>query len=207
LHVVENGVDFYALQEISPVERDWDIVYFGRLSEHKRVEHLLEAVDKISGQFNRDLNVCIIGDGPERSNLEQRAHNLEIMNQVDFLGFIEADDDVIANIKAASVFVLPSIREGFPNTILEANACGVPSIVVDHPENGSTAVVEDGKTGFIVDPTSDAIAEKLVEALSNEELQKSLSENAREYGRAHDWEEIVSDLEEVYINAVNEDSQ
>lgn len=205
LHVVENGVDFYALQEISPVEKDWDIVYFGRLSEHKRVEHLLEAVNKITGHLDRNLNVCIIGDGPERSSLEERARNLEILDQVEFLGFIEADEDVIANIKTASVFVLPSIREGFPNTILEANACGVPSIVVDHPENGSTAVVEDGKTGFIVNPTPDAIANKLIELLSDENLRESLSENAREYGRAHDWSEIVNDLEEVYLNTVSKD--
>ncbi|MFB6235797.1 MAG: glycosyltransferase family 4 protein [Halopenitus sp.] len=207
LHIVENGVDFYALQDISPVERDWDVVYFGRLSEHKRVDHLLEAVYTITEDLDRNLNVCIIGDGPERNDLEKLACDLEITDQVEFLGFIEADEDVIANIKGASVFVLPSIREGFPNTILEANACGVPSIVVDHHENGSTAVVEDGKTGFIVNPTSDAIADKLVEVLSDENLQRSLSENAREYGRAHDWAEIVSDLEEVYINTVSDDSQ
>lgn len=202
IHVVENGVDYGALQEISAAEREWDIVYIGRLSEHKRVEHLLEATKQASKQLGRTLDVCVMGDGPERDTLERRAEALGVSDQVEFLGFVEEDEDVIANIKAATVFVLPSIREGFPNTILEANACGVPSIVVDHPENGSTAVVTDSETGFIVDPTPEAITERVVDVLSDLELRETLSQGAREYGRVHDWDKIVSDLEEVYINTL-----
>lgn len=198
VHVVENGVDYDALQAIPAADREWDVVYIGRLSEHKRVEHLLEATKMASERLGRDLDVCIMGDGPEREDLERRAEDLGVTDQVAFLGFVEADEDVIANIGSSNVFVLPSIREGFPNTILEANACGVPSIVVDHPENGSTAVVADGETGFVVDPTPEAIAERVVDVLSDDDLRERLSAGAREYGRAHDWSEIVADLEGVY---------
>lgn len=207
LQVVENGVDYGSLQSITAAEEGWDIIYVGRLSEHKRVEHLLEAVDIVSGQIGKNLDVCIIGDGPEREQLESRADRLDVDDQVEFLGFVEADEDVIANIKSASVFVLPSIREGFPNTILEANACGVPSIVVNHPENGSTGVVSDDETGFIVDPSPDAIADRVVDILSDQELRQRLSENAREYGQAHDWSNIVAELEGVYLNTLNKDGQ
>ncbi|GGL36223.1 glycosyl transferase family 1 [Halarchaeum grantii] len=203
VHVVENGVDYDALQEIPAADADWDIVYVGRLSEHKRVEHLLQAVDIISSRRGSDLNVCIVGDGPERDDLERQARDYGVDDQVEFLGFVEADEDVIANIKAAKMFVLPSIREGFPNTILESNACGVPSIVVDHPENGSTAVVDDGVTGFVVDPTPEAIADRVEEILADPNLQEQLSDGAREYGQAHDWSNIVTELEEVYLNTLN----
>lgn len=206
MHVVENGVDYYALQDIPEAETEWDIIYVGRLSEHKRVNHLLEAVDITSKHQNYNLDVCIIGDGPERESLEREADELDIDQQINFLGFVEEDEDVIANIKAARVFVLPSIREGFPNTILEANACGVPSIVVNHPENGSTAVVKDNKTGFVVEPTPKAIADKIEDVLSDADLRERLSRNARKYGEKHDWSNIVTDLEEVYINTSNEDS-
>jgi glycosyltransferase involved in cell wall biosynthesis len=84
---------------------------------------------------------------------------------------------------------------------LEANACGVPSIVVDHEENGSTAVVEDGVTGFITAVSSEAIAERLIDCLTDDELLTELSAGAREFGREHDWDNIVDDLEQVYSSA------
>jgi glycosyltransferase involved in cell wall biosynthesis len=163
---------------------------------------LLDAVKQASAQQERTVQTCIVGDGPERDYLEQYAEQIGVTNHVTFQGFVEADEDVIGHLKAADVFVLPSIREGFPNTILEANACGVPSIVVDHPENGSTAVVEDGVTGFVTEPSAAAIAGRIVDIISNEQTRTQLSEGAIEFGRAHDWDVIVDDLEQIYSNAI-----
>jgi glycosyltransferase involved in cell wall biosynthesis len=205
LEVVENGVDFDELQAIPESDTDWDVIYVGRLSEHKNVDVLLDAINLASDQIETDLSCCIIGDGPEREQLEEYATELGVADRVEFLGFVEADEDVIGNIKSASVFVLPSIREGFPNTILEANACGVPSIVVDHEENGSTAVVEDGVTGFITTVSPEAIADRIVECLTDRVLLEDLSTGAREFGRAHDWDRIVKDLEQVYSSAAKVD--
>ncbi|WP_246988351.1 glycosyltransferase family 4 protein [Halorientalis marina] len=205
LEVVENGVDYDGLQSVPEADAEWDIIYVGRLSEHKNVDLLLDAVADASSQMDEDLSCCIIGDGPERESLEAHATEAGVADQVEFLGFVEADDDVIANIKAASVFVLPSIREGFPNTILEANACGVPSIVVDHEENGSTAVVDDGVTGYITEVSADAIAHRLVDCLTDDVTLASLSAGAREFGQQHDWDVIVDELEEVYSSAVQAD--
>lgn len=202
LEVVENGVDFDGLQTIPHADTEWDVIYFGRLSEHKNVDMLLDTIDIVSDRLGTELSCGIIGDGPERDSLEQYADEIGVSDQVEFLGFIEADEDVIGHIKRASVFVLPSIREGFPNTILEANACGVPSIVVDHAENGSTAVVEDGVTGFITEVSAEAIAERLTQCLTDEELLAELSASAREFGREHNWDNIVADLEQVYSSAI-----
>ena len=200
LSVVENGVDYDGIQRVAAADDRWDVVYVGRLSEHKNVDLLLEAVALASDSIGRDVRSCIVGDGPEREDLERLAESLDVGDHVDFEGFVAEDDDVIARIKAASVFVLPSFREGFPNTILEANACGVPSIVVDHPENGSTAVVEDGVTGFITTPNAEAIADSIVRVLTDEGLRADLSDGAHEFGKAHDWDRIVDDLEQVYSN-------
>ena len=197
LTVVENGVDYEGIQEIPAADADWDAVYVGRLAEHKNVAWLLEAVDAAEDRLGRPVETCIVGDGPERDRLARVADDRGLDN-VTFQGFVEADEDVIGHLKAADVFVLPSIREGFPNTILEANACGVPSIVVDHPENGSTAVVSDGETGLVVDPDPAAVTDGLVEVLGDDNLRTRLSDGADEYGAAHDWDNIVSDLELVY---------
>jgi glycosyltransferase involved in cell wall biosynthesis len=204
LSVVENGVDYHALQEIPAAEEDWDAVYVGRLAEHKRVEWLLEAVATASDRMDRPPRTCIVGDGPERESLEAHAEEVGVDDHVTFQGFVEADEDVIGHMKAADLFVLPSIREGFPNTILEANACGVPTVVVDHPENGSTGVVKDGETGFVVEPNADAIADRIVTLLADDTLLEDLSEGARRYGEAHDWNRIVDDLEEVYSKALRQ---
>lgn len=204
LHVVENGVDAYSHQELPAAETRWDVIYVGRLAEHKNVGWLLDAVATASAQLDRHVTACIIGDGPERNALERHADDVGVADRVTFQGFVEADEDVIAHMKATTVFVLPSVREGFPNTILEANACGVPSIVVDHPENGSTAVVEDGETGFVVEPEPDAIAARIVDLLEDDDLLARLSASARSYGEAHDWDNVVADLEEVYSNVHGE---
>jgi glycosyltransferase involved in cell wall biosynthesis len=199
LRVVENGVDYGGIQSIPAADADWDVVYVGRLAEHKNVAWLLDAVETVEGRLGRPVETCVVGDGPERERLEGIAADRGL-DSVVFQGFVEADEDVIGHLKAADVFVLPSVREGFPNTILEANACGVPSVVVDHPENGSTAVVADGETGFVVDPDPDSIADCLVSLLTDDDLLARVSAGAREYGAAHDWAEIVSEIEHVYIN-------
>lgn len=200
LTVVENGVDYHRIQTISPAETEWDVVYAGRLAEHKHLDVLLDAVRIAADRLNHPIRTCIIGDGPERDRLEHHAQQTGVADHVTFKGFLDADDAVLANLKAARVFVLPSTREGFPNTILEANACGTPSIIVDHPENGSTAVVEDGETGLISTPGAYALADRLVDVLSDDALHDYLASNARDFGAAHDWEVIVDDLVEVYTN-------
>lgn len=202
IRIVENGVDYDGLQAVQTDAEEWDVIYVGRLAEHKRVEVLLDAVAQVSQRLSDSIRTCIIGDGPERTRLKAYAREIGVADQVTFRGFVESDEEVISALKSATIFVLPSIREGFPNTILEANACGTPSIVVNHPKNGSTAVVRDGETGFITAPAAEAIANRIVDVLSNDATRRHLSTNARQFARAHDWTAIVDELEQVYFDAV-----
>lgn len=199
ISVVHNGVDFHDIQAISAAETDWDIIYVGRLSEHKKVDVLLEAIAKVAEQ-KHPIQCGIIGDGPERNALERKTDQLGLTNCVEFLGFVEEEETVIANLKAAKMFVLPSIREGFPNTILEAGACATPSIVVDHPENGGKAVVRDGATGYITPLSADSIADHITKLMENDELRTRLSEGAHRFAADHDWSHIAAQIEEVYAN-------
>lgn len=203
ISVVPNGVDYYGIQEIERHEDDCDIIYVGRLSEHKNVDVLLETVRLVADRIETSVTCKIIGDGPERESLEAYAQQQGLADEVNFLGFVEADEDVIAHLKTADVFVLPSTREGFPNTILEANACGVPSIVIDHENNGGRAVVEHGETGFITDLSPEEIAQYTTEILSDRELREQLQRGAREYGKQHDWSNVSEQLEDVYLNIVD----
>jgi len=201
ISVVHNGVDYERIRGIEAADTSWDVIYAGRLSEHKNVDVLVDAVAAASDALDKDIDCGIIGNGPERERLERFSRETGAENCVEFLGFLEEEDDVIANMKSASVFVLPSEREGFPNTILEANACGVPVITVDAFNNGGRAIVEDGETGYVTDLRSNAIADRIVEIVSDQVLRARLGDAAREYGAAHDWDVIVDQTEEVYLNA------
>jgi glycosyltransferase involved in cell wall biosynthesis len=202
ISVVHNGVDYDRIRDIKPADTGWDVLYAGRLSQHKNIDVLIDAVAAASDRLGEDIDCGIIGDGPERERLERYSRQSDLEVNIDFLGFLEEEVDVLANMKSASVFVLPSEREGFPNTILEANACGVPVITVNASKNGGRVIVKDGETGYVTDLASDAIANRIVEIMSDPDLRARLGDAAREYGAAHNWDAIVSQTEEVYLKTV-----
>lgn len=105
---------------------------------------------------------------------------------------------VSARVSRITIFILPSTREGFPNVLLEANACGLPVIVIRHEENSATALVKNGYNGFIINLSPHEIAEKIVYLLQDEDELRRLSKNAMEYAKAYDWNIIVEKLINVY---------
>ena len=199
--VISGGVDVeYVMEEVdvSEIEKKYNlygkrvVLFVGRLTPQKGIEYLIKAADKILG------DIYIIGDGPERSRLEKMAKELDLTENVRFLGRIKNHDDVIAFMKASKVFVLPSTREGFPNTILEANASGLPVVVVVHPKNAGAWVIRNGKNGLRTRLSEQDIAEKINTILLDEALLARMRSSALEFARAHDWDVIINKLEAVY---------
>lgn len=74
--------------------------------------------------------------------MKKLTNELDLKGNVEFTGFLEDYQDVIAHMKSSKVLVLPSVREGFGMVVLEANACGVPVVVVDHPMNAAKDLVK-----------------------------------------------------------------
>jgi len=201
VRVVENGVDFYHIQRVKAAEEESDIIFVGRLVPHKRVDLLLKAVKMIKDEIP-DIYCIIIGDGPEKGKLETLARELGLGKNVRFLGRLKKHDDVVAYMKASRVFVLPSTREGFPNTVLEANASGLPVITTIHPKNATTAIIYDGKNGFKCRLSEDALAEKIKLLLTGEELRMKMRFDALKFAEEHDWGRIVKRLISVYEEAI-----
>jgi glycosyltransferase involved in cell wall biosynthesis len=196
MEVVANGVDLGRIESVEAGEQVYDIIYAGRLSAHKRLDLLIEAVG-IAKKDLPEIRCCIVGDGPDRENLAKLAEELKVEESVEFLGFLESDEEVISKMKSSKVFVLPSTREGFGITVLEANASGLPAVVVDAKKSAASGLIREGENGLLCDPSAPSIASK-VEELLRDDLFKKMAGSSKESAREHDWSEIARKVEEVY---------
>ena len=178
----------------------YDVIYAGRLVEHKNVDILIKAID-IAKRRTPDIKCGVIGDGPERENLERLRKALSLEKNVEFLGFLEKDEEVISQMKLSKVFVLPSTREGAGLVTLEANACGLPVITVDHKRNGATEVVINGVNGFLCELSEEDLARKILVALDKREEMKT---SCIEFSKRYDWGKIADLTESTYKEIVKD---
>ena len=149
--VVPNALDTQELVSVIPSTTRFDFISVGRLMAHKRVDLILEALTDVPGR-----TLGIVGTGPERDRLQQKAEDLSLMSRVTFLGDIENHDELLSLVKAASVFVLPSEREGFGIAVAESLGLGTPVITSDHSDNEAQKLVNDSSTGSVV-PAGNAL--------------------------------------------------
>lgn len=119
------------------------VLTLARLDFQKGLETLIEAAALVP-----DVLFLIAGDGPERARLEAEAEALGVAERVRFLGRREDVPELLA---ACDVFVLPSLFEGLPVSVLEAMAAGRPVVATSVP--GTAEAVADGETGILVSPS------------------------------------------------------
>ena len=164
--IVPNGVDAEAIAQAPTPVQSIDILFVGRLLAHKNVDLLIEAIALLRDAGTH--RTCgIVGTGPERERLEELSKKYELVDAITFFGKVEDHSSVFGLMKAASVFVLPSVREGYGMVVAEALCSGLPVITVDHPENEARELVEDGVTGRICEPTAEALAAALASVLGS----------------------------------------
>jgi glycosyltransferase involved in cell wall biosynthesis len=169
--------------------------YAGRLSREKGVEHLLRAARALKGQ-GEGCVVLLLGDGPERPALEGLARSLGL--KVVFAGF---RSDVERWLSAMDVFALPSLTEGTPLALLEAMSLGVP--VVASAVGGVPGVVQDGVSGFLVEPgdhlgMGERIRAYRRDPLLGERMSARAAATVRERFEVHAWcSRIVRQYREV----------
>jgi glycosyltransferase involved in cell wall biosynthesis len=164
-------------------------VFAGRLIKDKHVDVLLRACSRVP------VRLTIIGDGPERVALEAMAADVKV--QATFTGFLE-EDALIARMKAAKLFVLPSTREGFGISVIEAMACGLPVVTVDAPRNYALDLVEDGVTGRIVPADEKGIGDAIQWLLVDQGRRAKMSAASFEASVRYDWDMLLRQLEESY---------
>src|SRR5262249_53440097 len=139
--------------------------------------------------------LCLVGDGPDREQVEQRAHDLGVVRDVLFVGY---QRDIAPYYSFFDAFVLPSANEGTPVSAIESLAAARP--VVATRVGGTPDVVEDGADGFLV-PVGDveAIAGGLERPARAPELRRRLGEHGRErVAPRYRVERLVDDVDSLY---------
>ncbi|VTZ49082.1 Glycosyltransferase involved in cell wall bisynthesis [Methylocella tundrae] len=140
----------------------------------KNVDQVIRAIAKLKDLIP-SLRFEIVGDGKLRAELETLAKDLGVFDKVTFLGQVE-DEELNAAYARATVFAMPSSKEGFGIVYLEAWLRGLP--VICSSEGASSEVVSDGVDGFVVDPDDvSMIADRLHRLLTQPELAKAMGEN------------------------------
>ena len=168
--------------------------WVGRMTAVKRGDYVLEGF-KLLRDRGVDATLCLVGDGPDRPQLERKAHELGIVRDTLFLGYQE---DVAPLYAAFDALVLPSGNEGTPVSVIEALAAGRP--VVATRVGGVPDVVRDGEDGFLVDAGA---TDDLAERLSRLAADPALRERLGAAGRArvvprYAVDRLVDDIDRLY---------
>lgn len=151
------------------------ITFIGRIHPVKGFEHFLQAAKDLD---DPGLRFILVGDGSHMNQAKKFVHNNHLEARVILTGWRDDVHDVLA---ASDIYVLPSLSEGLPTSLLEAMAVGTPSIVTD-----IGLPVEHLKTAYVIPPKSaTALNDAITRLLSDHKLRRTLSENAHKYIVAH----------------------
>jgi glycosyltransferase involved in cell wall biosynthesis len=194
---VPNGINLDAIAQAPPASSGSDLVTVGRLIDHKRIDMLLDVLAELRAR-GIEVTCRVIGDGPARVALLERASSLGVSSSVDFRHDVAEQDELYSLIKAAKLFVSLSEREGFGMAVLEAIGCGVPVLTTSAPDNLAQQLVARYSRGMVCEPRIDDVTTA---------VQKMLMEADDVVDRVgtdpwvadYDWGAIADRMRDVYI--------
>ena len=204
IEVIPNFIDFERFSKqakehfkkaVSP-NGEKIIIHTSNFRKVKRVEDVVRVFGKVREKMN--VKLLLVGDGPERQNIEQLCRDLNLCEGISFLGKQDAVEEVLS---IGDLFLMPSETESFGLAALEAMACEVP--VVSSNAGGIPELNIDGKTGFMCNVGDvDAMAEKALYILSDDERLKTFKYNARQRALEFHIDKIVPQYERMYEEVV-----
>lgn len=198
IDVVLCGLDHSRYRVIPGVERFErpTVVHFGRVRKYKAIDVVIRAVRRMRERIP-DVQLVIIGDGPELESLRRFAAAVDMADAVDFTGRVSAEE-MVETLNRCHLFMNASPKEGWGLTVVEANACGVPVVGSNRP--GLKDSILDGKTGYLVEYGDDAaFAERGAELLSDAALWNRMSKAALEWAGTMTWERTANEMEQLFL--------
>jgi L-malate glycosyltransferase len=168
------------------------VVYLGRLTSEKRVDHLIQVWTDVRTAFPQ-AHLLIVGTGPEEDRLRTQAASVP---GVRFTGQV---NDSLSYLQTADLFVLPSATEGLSNSLLEALSTGLP--VLATAVGGTPDVISNRENGYLIPPDDlSALKSGLMALLADADLRARLGKNGRQRILADFSLESVATRLEVHYN-------
>lgn len=182
------GLDFEHIKKIVPSQSKTDVIYVGRLLAHKNVDVLINAINILKDKHPK-IKCMIVGTGPEKDALQKLIAELNITKNVMMIDQINDHDELYGQLKSSIVLVLPSSREGFGIVMIEANACGIPTITVNERDNAAKSLL--GIVGNVTKLNGQNLAKSIASYLDEKKMVNMDDMYA--------WPVIMERLYEEYI--------
>ena len=187
---VPNAVDISSFPGDEDRRYEKQLIYAGRLSEEKGILDLLKISDKLS----KDIDLIIVGSGPEELKVKEIAKKL---SNIHFVGY-QSKENTIKLIRGSDILIQPSIMEGgTSSTLLESMACKTPIIATS--VGGNKETITHMKTAYVVTPNQPLeIFDAINDLLKNPDKREILSKSAYDLVLNYDWEHIGKKYLDVY---------
>ncbi len=169
------------------------IVSMGRLKWLKGYDLLINAFSSVSNKYP-DWSLIIIGEGEEGAKLEQLCKEKRLEEKVQFIGQVSAPEEIM---KKASIYVLASRFEGFPNALCEAMAIGLSCIATRCPF-GPEEIIEDKVNGLLIDVDDEhGLQQALIKLMTSSQQRKQLGEEAKKISKRLSPHNVMKQWENV----------
>lgn len=200
--VIRNGIN---VEDFLPdyEKRDpshFTIVCISRITPRKGIRFLIQAFRLLSVRYS-NARMLIVGDGNEKTSLEQLTMSLGLEDRIIFTGAVP-HENVLRYYQKADAFVLPSLNEGMSNTMLEALACGLPLVATD--TGGTKEILIENRNGFIVKMRNpDDLAEKLEKLIADPSLADKMGRESLRLAKELSWESVAKGYADLYQKTIN----
>lgn len=200
IKIINSGINFSEINKLKETEKKYDLIYGGRFLIHKKIDFLIETIAYLKKDFP-NIKAVISGGGPEEKKLIDLTNKLGLKNNINFPGFCSAEE-FYKLLKQSKIYISLSIREGLGLSVLEANAVGLPAIIVNHPDNATKSLISDGNNGFICKIDIKDIAEKIKLLLNNFQMLQQMENDSRKFSQRFDWQNITDELMHLYKKSI-----
>ena len=196
---IPNGVDLSKFDDYpNKKEEYFKILFVGRIHPQKGLIILLNVINELKNILReKNVQIVIIGDGKQKENLLKEIRKLEIKDLFEFKGE-KHGEDLIKEYKSSDIFILPSLYEGFPLTVLEAWASKIPVLTSDVGE--LPYIIQNDYNGWVFEnKNTEDLKEKILISINKKEKLSEMGLNGyNQVLEKYDWNIIISKYFEFY---------
>jgi glycosyltransferase involved in cell wall biosynthesis len=195
--VIPNGVDIDFFRPNAHNSPGFRFLFVGRFHQQKNLFFTLEQLEQLRKNTDLPFEFHIVGDGPLKNSLQAYANQLNLNSIIKWHGWLERSK-ILELYQHSDCLLNLSLYEGMPNVVLEAMSCGLP--IIASKVIGNDAVVQHGKTGYLVDlKNTSQLQEILLSLLDNPKLAKQLGHTGRDWVvKAFSWANVAKEYVQLF---------